>query len=300
MFNKTVRVIFVCMVMCMAQTGVTWARTYYLGVLPLRKPTEMLKRFEGVEKYLSKETGLDIHLRLYPTSGVTGGYTAIVKDIVAGKIDFAFLAPVTCVQAVGSGPVIPFVCAQKAGSPVYYGHLAVKIDSAYQSFKELKGEKVCGTSASSTSGNLMPTGWLQDQGIDKFEFFQFEYLGRHDKAAQAVIIGQFEGCFINEATFNQYNEEEQQLRSLWRHPAVPEFPLCVNTEVVSPEVLEKVKEALLNLHEKDIKSLEAINKKYEKWVPIEWDDYGAVKKVCDSVHGPKFYDLDYWQKKADK
>lgn len=282
------------------QAGEVWAKTYYLGILPLRKPTEMIERFKGIEKHLCAETGLDIRLKLYPTTGVTGGYTTLVKDIVAGEIDFAFLAPVTCVQAAGSGPVLPFVCAQKSGSPTYYGHLAVKIDSPYQSLKDLKGKKVGGTSASSTSGNLMPTGWLKDQGIDKFKYFQFEYLGRHDKAAQAVIIGQYAACFINEATFNQYNEEKKQLRSLWRHPAVPEFPFCVNTKKVSKKALKKVKQTLLNMHEEGLAEIQAVNKKYEKWVPITLKEYNTVKEACDSIHGAKFYDLDYWQKMSDK
>ena len=177
----------------------------------------------------------------------------------------------------------------------------MKVDSPYKSLKDLKGKNVCGTSASSTSGNLMPSGWLKDQGIDKFTYFgKFEYAGRHDKAAQAVIIEQYEGCFINEATFNQYNAEEQQLRSLWRHPAVPEFPFCMNTEKVGKKTLKKVKKALLDMHRKALPGIQAVNKKYERWVPIEGKDYKAVKEVIDSVHGPKFYDLDYWQKMADK
>ena len=299
MFKATIRIVLVCMLLVLLPE-VVWAGRLYLGILPLRKPSEMLERFKSVEKYLCEETGLDIHLRLYPTSGVTGGYTALVKDVVAGEIDFAWLAPVTCVQAVGSGPVIPFACAQKSGSPTYYGHLAVRVDSPYKSFHGLKGKKVCGTSASSTSGNLMPTGWLNAQGIDKFKYFEWEYLGRHDKAAQAVIIGQFEGCFINDATFNQYNEEKEQLRSLWRHPAVPEFPFCANTDKVCPEVLQKVKAALLKMHEVDLAGIKAVNKKYERWVSIGREDYKAVKEVVDSIHGPRFYDLDYWQQKADK
>ncbi|MCD4812134.1 phosphate/phosphite/phosphonate ABC transporter substrate-binding protein [bacterium] len=298
MTKKLLGIMLICF--SLAQAGEIWAKTYYLGILPLRKPTEMMERFKGIEKVLRAETGLDIRLKLYPTTGVTGGYTAVVKDIVAGEIDFAFLAPVTCVQAAGSGPVLPFACAQKSGSPTYYGHLAVKVESPYQSLKDLKGKKVCGTSPSSTSGNLMPTGWLKDQGIDKFKYFQFEHLGRHDKAAQAVIIGQFAACFINEATFNQYNEEKEQLRSLWRHPAVPEFPLCVNTKTIPKKELKKVKQALLNMHKKNLADIQLVNKKYEKWVSIELADYNTVKKACDSIHGEKFYDLDYWKKKFDK
>ncbi len=292
-------ILFLALIVCPLEAAL--ARTYYLGVLPLRKPSEMLKRFEAVEKHLQEETGLDIRVRLYPTTGPTGGYTSIVRDIANGEIDFAWLASVTAVQAHEAGPVVPFACAQNAGSPIYYGHLAVRVDAPYQSLEDLEGKKVAGTSASSTSGNLMPTAWLKNQGIDKFEYFsEYQYLGRHDNAAQAVISKQYDGCFINEATFNMFNNEEKQLRSLWRHDAVPEFPFTVNTEKVEPEVLAKVKAAVLNMHEKDLEGVQKVFSKYDQWVSIGWEDYKAIKDVIDVVYGPVFYDLDAWEAQADK
>lgn len=272
---------------------------YYLGILPLRNPSAMLERFSGVEKYLQETTGLNIKLKLYPTSGSVGGYTAVVKDIASGKIQFAFLASVTVVQANANGPVIPFACAQKSGSPVYHGHIAVRNDSPYQTVDDLKGKAVCGSSASSTSGNLMPSAMLLKRGIDKNTYFEpFEFLGSHDKAAEAVLAGTMQGSFINEATFEKYNEkykdQELGLKSVWKHDAVPEFPFCVNTEEVSPEVLQKVKDALLSMHETNIDGVKAVEKKYDKWVEINWDSYLDIKKAVEEVHGEGFYDLEAW------
>jgi len=272
---------------------------HYMGVLPLRNPSVMLERFAGVERYLQEETGMDIRLRLYPTSGETGGYTAVVRDIANDKISFAYLASVTASQAYGisNGAVVPFACAQKQGFPVYYGHIAVRVDSPYETIEDLEGEPVCGSSASSTSGNLMPTAYLLSKGIEKTEYFEpFEFLGSHDKAAQAVIAGTMEAAFINEATFDIYNEETTQLRSVYKHPAVPEFPFCVNTNKVTSEELEKVKEALLRMHETEegLAGVQAVNSKYDQWVAIGWEDYLGIKEAIDEVHGPVFYDLDEW------
>ena len=100
-------------------------KVHYLGVLPLKNPSTMVERFSGVEKYLREQTGLNIILRLYPTSGAVGGYSAVVRDIVNGSISFAFLAPVTGAQAYGisEGVVVPFACAQKSGSRYIMGIL---------------------------------------------------------------------------------------------------------------------------------------------------------------------------------
>ena len=189
-------------------------KIYYLGILPLRTPSTMLERFAGLEKYLRDETGLNIKLRLYPTAGEVGGYTAVVRDIVGGKTSFAWLAVVTAVQANGNGSVIPFACAQKSGSPTYQGGLAVKTDSSYRTLAELEGKKVYGSSKSSTSGNLMPSAMLKQKGINKETYFDggMQFSGSHDKAADAVLAGILDGCFINDATFNRYNAEKQVLR----------------------------------------------------------------------------------------
>ncbi len=269
--------------------------TYYMGILPLRNPSTMLERFSGVEKYLNEKTGLNIKLKLYPTSGSVGGYTAVVKDVTSGKIQFAFLAPVTITQAHETGPVEPFACAQKEGSPVYYGHIVVRKDSSYQKIEDLQGKPVCGTSASSTSGNLMPSAMLIEKGIDKMTYFQpFEFLGSHDKAAEAVLAGTMEAGFINEMTFDKYKEQDAGLRSIWRHDAVPEFPFCANVQEVDQATINKVKNALLTMHETNLEDIQAVEPKYEKWVPIEWESYLVTKEAIDRVHGEIFYDLDKW------
>lgn len=272
----------------------TEGKVHYIGILPLRNPSTMLERFSGVEEYLRKETGLNIKLKFYPTSGDIGGYTAVVRDVASGVTSFAYLASVTTVQANGNGPVVPFVCAQKGGSPTYQGDLVVKEDSPYQSLEDLEGKKVSGTSVSSTSGNLMPLAMLLQKGIDKDTYFDggMMYLGSHDKAVDAVLLGKVDACFINEATFNKY--KEKGLRSIWRHNPVPEFPFVVNTEKVSPEIIEQVKVALLKMHKTKIEGIQSVNEKYEQWVEINWEDYLGIKEAIDEVHGAVFYDLDKW------
>ncbi len=271
-------------------------KVHYVGILPLQKPTTMLERFAGVEQYLRDETGLNIKLRFYPTAGEVGGYTAVVKGVISGDTSFAWLASVTTVQANGNGPIIPFACAQQGGSPTYQGGLAVKIDSPYKTLADLKGKKVYGSSKSSTSGNLMPSAMLKQEGIDKETYFDggMQFSGSHDKAVDAVLAGMIDGCFINDATFNKYNTEKEVLRYLWKHDPVPEFPFVVNTEKVTPEELAKVKDALLRMHKTSLGGIQSINGKYEKWVSIDWEDYLGIKESINEVYGPVFYDLEKW------
>ena len=266
--------------------------TIQFGVLPVNEPEEMVERFAPLIAYLSKETGYDFELKTYPTSGEGSGYTAAVRGLLSGDTPFAYLAPVTISQARHHDQAIePVVCAVRGGSPTYVGQIAVRTDSDIQRPEDLVGRRVIGASPSSTSGNLIPSGMLVEKGIDKASFAAMDFAGGHAKAAQAVLDGDYDAAWINDKNFQKLKDKGVGLRAIWVHDPVPEFPVTVNVRYVKPEVLAKVRTALLQMHEKDLSALQAIDLKYEKWVRVQWEDYEPVKRTIDAVHGLAFYEL---------
>lgn len=266
--------------------------TIYFGILPLEQPETMFERFNPLIEYLKKETKIDFDLKLYPTRGYSGGYSSAVRGLVNKSTSFAYLAPVTLAQAHHhDSKIVPLVCAVRGGSPTYVGQIAVRKDSKIKKVKDLIGKKVIGSSRSSTSGNLMPSGMLIEEGIDKSDFAAMDFAGGHDKAALAVLSGDYDACWINDKNFRKFKDQGEGLRAIWVHAPVPEFPICVNTRYTNPKVIEKVKAALLKMHTKDLAALKAIDKKYEKWVSMTWDDYKPIKNTVDKVHGIEFYEL---------
>ena len=263
------------------------------GVLPINQPEIMAERFNPLIAHLEKETGYDFELQTYSTTGSkTQGYTAAVRGLLTGDTPFAFLAPVTIVQARHHVQhVEPLVCAIREGSPTYVGEIAVRNDSDIHKIEDLKGRKVIGASPSSTSGNLMPSGMLVEKGIEKSEFAAMDFAGGHGKAAEAVLKGDYDAAWINDKNFQKYKIQGKGLRAIWVHAPVPEMPIAVNTRHVKPEVLEKVKTALLEMHKKNPEAMKAIDPKYEQWVTVEWEAYLPVKKTIDKVHGSGFYAL---------
>lgn len=260
------------------------------GVLPVNQPPVMTERFSPLIAYLNRETGLEFVLKTYPTEGRSGGYTAAVRGLLTGTTPFAYLAPVTIAQARHHDQAVePVVCAVRAGSPTYVGEIVVREDSDLKAPEHMVGRRVIGASPSSTSGNLMPSGMLIQRGIDKSGFAAMDFAGGHDKAVQAVLEKRYDAAWINDKTFQKY--KDKGLRAIWVHDPVPEFPITVNTRHAGPDVLEKVRTALLKMHEKDPAALHAIDPKYERWVEIGWDDYAPVKRTIDAVHGPDFYAL---------
>lgn len=263
------------------------------GVLPLQQPEMMQKRFSRLAEYLSKETGYTFELVVYPTTSKSAGYNEAVIGLVSGETPFAYLAPVTIVQARHNDELIePVVSASRDGAPSYTGHIAVRKDSAIKKVQDLKGKKVIGASSSSTSGNLMPSAYLLKIGMDKKDFAAMDFAGGHDKAAQAVLSGAYDACWINDESFQKIKDKDAGLRTIWVHDPVPEFPICVNNRYVDPALLSAVKKALLKMHQVDLPGLQAIDPKYEKWVVMKWKDFISTKETLDRVRGKAFYDLN--------
>lgn len=266
--------------------------TVYFGVLPLEQPETMFDRFNPLIEYLKKEIKVDLDLKLYPTRGFSGGYTSAVRGLINKSTSFAYLAPVTLAQAHHhDNKIVPIACAVRGGAPTYVGQIAVRNDSKIKKVKDLKGKRVIGSSRSSTSGNLMPSGMLIEKGIKKSDFAAMDFAGGHDKAALAVLSGDYDACWINDKNFKKFKDQGEGLRAIWVHAPVPEFPICVNTRYTSPKLIEKVKKALLKMHETDLAGIKAIDKKYEKWVSMSWDDYQPIKNTVDKVYGIDFYEL---------
>jgi phosphonate transport system substrate-binding protein len=275
----------------------------YMGVLPLQNPTEMLDRFGALENYLNEYTDLNIEMNFYPTEGELGGYTAAVKGFTEGETGLVFLAPVTTIQAYGNigDDVEVIACGERyTGSPTYQGDLVVLENSPYQSVWDLEGKKVAGTSISSTSGGLLPEGMLIEEGIDSSTFFAdggLNYLGSHDKALENLIRGNVDAAFVNEQTMGKFVEDGAEIRSIWRHDPVPEFPISANKSVLSDEQIEEVRTAILASYEVDPMIHERVDAGYNRFVAVSIEDYLPVKEAIDSVHGEVFYDLDAWGKK---
>ena len=266
--------------------------TIRFGVLPINQPETMAERFDPLMAYLEKETGYDFELRLYPTGSKSGGYTAAVRGLLSGETPLAYLAPVTISQARHHDVSIePLVCAVRGGSATYVGQIAVRRDSDIQNVEDLIGRRVIGSSPSSTSGNLMPSGMLVEKGISKSQFAAMDFAGGHGKAAMAVLNGDYDACWINDKNFQKYKNQGKGLRAIWTHAPVPEMPIAVNTRFIKPDMLENITNALLDMHTKDLEAMKAIDPKYEEWVTVKWEAYQPVKETIDKVHGKAFYAL---------
>jgi len=203
------------------------------GVLPINQPETMARRFDPLIAYLERETGKDFELVTWPTGSKSGGYTAAVRGLLSGDTPLVFLAPVTISQARHHDDrVQPLVCAVRGGSPTYVGEIVVRTDSEIQKVEDLKGRKVIGASSSSTSGNLMPSGMLVDRGIEKSEFAAMDFAGGHDRAANAVLDGEYDAAWINDKNFQKFRGKGAGLRAIWTHDPVPEMPIAVNTRYI--------------------------------------------------------------------
>ncbi len=74
-------------------------------------------------------------------------------------------------------------------TPYYKAEFYARKDTGIKSYADLKGHTFCFTSASSTSGNIIPRAVLKANGIDPDKDIKSTLAGGHDKAAIAVYQG---------------------------------------------------------------------------------------------------------------
>ena len=133
--------------------------TLRISAIPEEAPTELLRKFTPMGKYLESQLGMKVDWT------PLNDYPAVVEALAAGKVDLAWLGGVTFVQVrLRTGNAIPIV--QRAEDEKFVSRVIVNTAAGINSIADLKGKEFAFGSASSTSGHLMPRYYLIQNGIN--------------------------------------------------------------------------------------------------------------------------------------
>ena len=135
--------------------------TLRVSAIPDEAPTELLRKFEPLGKYLEQELGMPVTFQ--PVSD----YAGVVEALGSERLDLAWLGGFTFVQAhLRSGDAIPVV--QREQDAVFTSTF-ITADPDVKEHADLEGKSFAFGSVSSTSGHLMPRYFMQQEGIDADE-----------------------------------------------------------------------------------------------------------------------------------
>ena len=196
----------------------------------------MLAEKEDLEIYLAEKLNREVEVIIPTDSGV------VVESFRNGTLDLGYLSSTDAARNVSQDTAGILLVHLKNGKPHYQSIWLSKKDKPYQSITELKNKPVAFASRSSTSGFLIPTWDLVQQGLVGPEialtdyFSQTIYGNGYVSAVEKVLSGEVEAAAVSDYVYkgdNKYLSDAQkaQLKIVQEQGPVPAHTLCVRASI---------------------------------------------------------------------
>lgn len=214
-----------------------------VSAIPDEAPTELIRKFEPLGKYLEKELGMPV--KFTPVSD----YAAVVESLAADRVDLAWLGGFTFVQTrLKTGNAIPLVQRQEDEQ---FTSKFITAAPEVKSLQDLKGKTFAFGSVSSTSGSLMPRYFMLQDGINPEQFFKrIAYSGAHDATVAWVEAGKADAGVLNASVWEKLvaagKVNTEKVRVIATTPPYYDYNWTVRG-TLDPELAEKIKAAFLAL-----------------------------------------------------
>jgi phosphonate transport system substrate-binding protein len=175
-----------------ASNGSTSGSTLYIGGIPDQDVAILEKRFNLLAEYLTEETGIKVEY--LPSTD----YAAVVTAFRNGDMHLAWYGGLTGVQArlqvEGAVAVV-----QRETDEAFTSVFVAAPGSGIESLADLEGKHFAFGSESSTSGNLMPRYYLQEDADlnPEEDFASVTYSGSHDATWKLVEAGTADAGALN-------------------------------------------------------------------------------------------------------
>ncbi|MBU4076345.1 MAG: phosphonate ABC transporter substrate-binding protein [Euryarchaeota archaeon] len=256
-----------------------------LGLIPAEDQVKMLKQFQPTVKYLEESTGMKVE------AFVATDYTGVVEALKAGKIDVAYLGPFAYILAESQDPTIePFAVGVRtsSGLTTYKSIIVAGKNSGIKSIADLKANakdiNFAFVDPASTSGHLMPKGYLLSQGIDPANFKNLMFAGGHDAVELAIKNGKVQAGADSDVTYGPMVEKgvisKEENIIIWTSDPIPGSPL-VYKSTLPESTKEKIRNVFYKMHEaKNANEVLGGYGAISKYVPASKEDYQPVRQAA--------------------
>jgi phosphonate transport system substrate-binding protein len=263
------------------------------AVIQTEDMSVLANRWGDILKYLDDKA--DIQISFYATTS----YSAVIEAMLSGFVQIAQLGPKAYLIAndKSKGAIQPVVAAARiptAFDPTpcacYYGTLITKKDSGLTSIDSLKGKVLALVDPGSTSGNALPralftTEKLSGESLDKY-FGRIFYSGHHVASVMAVNKGKADAAFVSESmiarAMDRGKVKKDDFNYLWRSPKIAIDSICVDTNKVSPELVQKIRDTYLAM-DKDPEGMKILaNAKYSRFDSSNDATYDPLRQILEA------------------
>jgi len=257
-----------------------------IGLIPTEDQLDMLKKFEPVSMYLETELGMEVE------TFTATDYSSVIEAMRSDKIDVAFFGPFSYVLAAERAGAEAIVTGGTETGEVatYQSCIITHPDSGINSIEDLKNNASEITFSfvdpASTSGNLIPRGYLLSIGIDpNTDFKACMFAGGHDASGLAVKSKNVDAGAMYDIGYNRLIDSgaitPDEVIVIWKSDPIPKSPVAVRNDL-DPELKKKIQQAFIEMPQKDPEAMKAFESKWEKnelYVAIDDSTYEYVRGI---------------------
>jgi phosphonate transport system substrate-binding protein len=248
-----------------------------IGLLPGESAPTVIRLNEPMRAYLEKRLGVPVRLV------VGANYAATGEALRFGRLDIAYLGPVTFVMQSRHTRLVPFARPFHAGvGPTFQAVIIVPADSLANTLADLKGKEVAFGDPASTSGTWVPQYQLLVAGLAAKRDYTPRALGAHDAVALAVANHRVAAGGLSLPIFNRLIKEgkldPKAVRVLAPSPPIPEY-MWTFREGLDPAFREEIRKAFLGVT--DPAALSVF--RADAFVPAVDGDVDVVRRWVDAL-----------------
>ncbi|MGB9858754.1 MAG: phosphonate ABC transporter substrate-binding protein [Moorellaceae bacterium] len=251
-----------------------------VSFVPVESAEEIVKRYQGIVDYLSKELNMKV------TTYVANDYAAVIEAMRARHVDVAWFGPFSYILASNEAGAEAFVNPiGENGLDVYYSLFITHKDSGIKSLQDLKGKSFSFGDPASTSGHLIPRYIMVKSGLNPDKDMKVQFSGGHDATALAVKNKKVDAGAMASEVYDRLVEKNiitpDEVRIFLKSEALPLDPWAYRKDLPQ-EFKEKVKKALLEIHQKAPDALKGTN--FIKFQEVDDSRYDIIREVAKNLN----------------
>jgi len=271
-------------------------QTLVMGLVQTDSFDEIKKVREQFRTYLEKKLGMPVEL-IYSTD-----YNGLIEALKSNKIHMANLPPFAYVIATRAMKLTPIVTLGNNGKPsTYHSVIVVKRNSSINSIADVKAHSkaltLCFSDPASTSGHLVPRGYLTTIGLNPDTAFkQTIFAGNHAAAVLSVKSGKIDVGCTTDLVFKIMTKakmlKDGDLKVIWTSDPIVGDPIVVRADI-NPALTKKIQQAYLDMSKDEPEILHSYIKLFLKdtakrsYMVVQDSMYNGLRKIAAGIKGLK-------------
>ena len=244
-----------------------------LAVHPYQADHVLIKKFTPLARYLEKQTGLKIKVR------VGSSYDEHIRYIGQDKVDIAYMGPASYVNMVNEYSNKPILARLEVNGFSYFqGNIIARKGSGIKSLDDLKGKRIAFGDPNSTMSYIVPHYILHKAGVFGDQLNKHEFLYSHNNVALGILVGDFDAGAVKPSVFKKF--ESKGLITIAMTPKISEH-LFVTRSNLPKNKIDALRQAMLNVkkHNSGRAALSEIKKSITNLVATTKNDYVNLREI---------------------